>query len=62
LGSTVSVSERTKVTKETTDIFLVIYAPAGSDPHIIQRYAALAGQRMVEFNGGRPSEVFALTV
>ncbi|MBV9228574.1 MAG: hypothetical protein JOZ18_04605 [Chloroflexi bacterium] len=62
MGSTVSDSERTKVTTETTDIFLAIYAPAGSDPRTIQQFAALAGQRMVEFNGGQVSNVLALTV
>jgi DNA/RNA-binding domain of Phe-tRNA-synthetase-like protein len=62
MGSTVSDSEHTKVTTETTDIFLAIYAPTGSDPRTIQQYAALAGQRMVEFNGGQASDVLALTV
>lgn len=62
MGSTVSDSERTKVTTATTDILLAIYAPATIDPRIIERYAALAGQRMVEFNGGQASDVLALTV
>ena len=62
MGSTVSDSERTKVTTATTDIFLAIYAPAGSNQQTIQNYAALAGQRMVEFNGGQASDVLALTV
>jgi len=62
MGSTVSDSERTKVTTETTDILLAIYAPARMEPSVIQRYAALAGQRMVEFNGGRASDALALTV
>src|SRR5579863_6201432 len=62
MGSTVSDSERTKVTTETTDILLAIYAPASMEPQMIQRYAALAGQRMVEFNGGRASDALALTV
>lgn len=62
MGSTVSDSERTKVTTATTDIFLAIYAPAGSDPQVIQRYAELAGQRMTEFNGGQVSNVQALIV
>ncbi len=62
MGSTVSDSERTKVTTETTDIFLAIYVPAGNDPYAIERYAALAGQRMIEFNGGQVSDVLALTV
>ncbi len=62
MGSTVSDSERTKVTTETTDILLAIYAPATMDPQLIQGYAALAGQRMVEFNGGQASDVCALTV
>lgn len=62
MGSTVSDSERTKVTTETTDILLAIYAPASMEPQVIQRYAALAGQRMVEFNGGRASDALALTV
>jgi DNA/RNA-binding domain of Phe-tRNA-synthetase-like protein len=62
MGSTVSDSERTKVTTATKDILLAIYAPAGKDPRIIQEYAALAGKRMVEFNGGQASDVCALTV
>ncbi len=62
MGSTVSDSERTKVTTETTDILLAIYAPASMEPSLIQQYAALAGQRMVEFNGGRASDALALTV
>jgi DNA/RNA-binding domain of Phe-tRNA-synthetase-like protein len=62
MGSTVSDSERTKVTTATTDILLAIYAPVGKDPRLIQQYAALAGKRMVEFNGGQVSDVLALTV
>jgi len=62
MGSTVSDSERTKVTTETTDILLAIYAPATMDLRIIERYAAQAGQRMVEFNGGQASDISALTV
>jgi len=62
MGSTVSDSERTKVTTATTDILLAIYAPASIDPRNIERHAALAGQRVVEFNGGQASDVLALTV
>ncbi len=62
MGSTVSDSERTKVTTTTTDILLAIYAPASIDPRTIERHAALAGQRVVEFNGGQASDVLALTV
>ncbi len=62
MGSTVSDSERTKVTTATTDILLAIYAPATIDPRNIERYAALAGQRMVEFNGGQANDILALTV
>jgi DNA/RNA-binding domain of Phe-tRNA-synthetase-like protein len=62
MGSTVSDSERTKVTTATTDIMLAIYAPSSLDPRMIERYAALAGQRMVEFNGGQTSDICALTV
>ncbi len=62
MGSTVSDSERTKVTTATTDILLAIYAPSVLDLRQIERYAALAGQRMVEFNGGQTSDVGALTV
>lgn len=62
MGSTVSDFERTKVSIETTDILLAIYAPATMDPRIIEDYATLAGQRMVEFNGGQASDIFALTV
>lgn len=62
MGSTVSDSERTKVSTETTDILLAIYAPAMMEPRIIERYATLAGQRMVEFNGGQASDIRALTV
>src|SRR5215467_2223393 len=61
MGSTVSDSERTKVSIETTDILLAIYAPATIDPRIIERYATLAGQRMVEFNGGQACDISALT-
>ena len=62
MGSTVSDSERTKVSIDTTDILLAIYAPATMDPRIIERYATLAGQRMVEFNGGQACDISALTV
>ena len=62
MGSTVSDSERTKVSTETTDILLAIYAPANMDPRIIERYATLAGQRMVEFNGGQACDISAHTV
>ena len=62
MGSTVSDSERTKVTTATTDILLAIYAPSSLDPRMIERYAALAGQRMVEFNGGQADDICALTV
>ena len=62
MGSTVSDSERTKVTTATTSILLAIYAPSNLDPRMIERYAALAGQRMVEFNGGQASDICALTV
>jgi DNA/RNA-binding domain of Phe-tRNA-synthetase-like protein len=62
MGSTVSDSERTKVTTATTDILLAIYAPATIDPRVIERHATLAGHRMVEFNGGQMHDVCALTV
>src|SRR3989440_9804516 len=62
MGSTVSDSERTKVSTETTDILLAIYGPANMDPRIIERYATLAGQRMVEFNGGQACDISAQTV
>ena len=62
MGSTVSDSERTKVTKATTDILVVIYAPAIIDTHIIEHHTTLAGQRMVEFNGGQMHDVCVLTV
>src|SRR5436305_6688581 len=62
MGSTVSDSERTKVSTETTDILLAIYAPATMEPHIIEHYATVAGQKMVEFNGGQASDIHALTV
>ena len=62
MGSTVSDSERTKVSTQTTDILLAIYVPATIDQGIIERYATLAGQRMVEFNGGQAFDVCALTV
>src|SRR6266568_9136554 len=62
MGSTVSDSERTKVTTATTDILLAIYAPATIDPRVIERHATLAGHRMVEFNGGQMHDVLALTI
>ena len=62
MGSTVSDSERTKVTTDTTAILLAIYAPPSLDARVIERYAALAGQRMVEFNSGQAGDVCALTV
>src|SRR5947199_1999976 len=62
MGSTVSDSERTKVSTETTDILLAIYAPATMNPRAIEHYATLAGQKMVEFNGGQASDIRALTV
>jgi DNA/RNA-binding domain of Phe-tRNA-synthetase-like protein len=62
MGSSVSDSERTKVTTTTTDILLAIYAPANLDQRTVQAFAALAGERMVEFNGGHEGSVQALTV
>jgi DNA/RNA-binding domain of Phe-tRNA-synthetase-like protein len=62
MGSTVSDSERTKVTTVTRDILLAIYAPATIDPHIVEHHTMLAGQRMVEFNGGQMCNASALTV
>jgi DNA/RNA-binding domain of Phe-tRNA-synthetase-like protein len=62
MGSTVSDSERTKVTTTTTDILLAIYAPATIGAHIVEHHAKLAGQRMIEFNGGQMHDVCALTV
>ena len=62
IGNTVSDSERTKVTSTTTDILLVIHAPASSTMQTIERYVSLAGQRMVEFNGGQVGDVQVLTV
>jgi DNA/RNA-binding domain of Phe-tRNA-synthetase-like protein len=62
MGNTVSDSERTKVTHATQDIFLMIYAPATCNAQTVQQWATLAAQRMVEFNGGQASEVFAQTV
>jgi DNA/RNA-binding domain of Phe-tRNA-synthetase-like protein len=62
MGNTVSDSERTKVTRATRDIFLMIYAPPTCDTQTIQRWTALAAQRMIEFNGGQAGEALALTV
>src|SRR2546421_8277911 len=62
MGNTVSDSERTKVTRSTTDILLVIHAPASSTIQTIQQYALLAGQRMLEFNGGQVSNMHVLAV
>ena len=62
MGNTVSDSERTKVTHATQDIFLMIYAPAICNAQTIQQWAALAAQRMVEFNGGQASAALALTI
>ena len=62
MGSTVSDSERTKVTTETNDILLVIYAPSDIEPAVVEEYARLAGQRMLTFNGGQTSDIAALTV
>lgn len=62
MGTTVSDSERTRVTTETTQILIVIYAPAGSDRATIQRYALIAAQRMMEFNGGQVSDIDASSV
>lgn len=62
MGNTVSDSERTKVTEATTDLLLVIHAPASSTLQTIQQHASLAGQRMVQFNGGRVSDTYALAV
>ncbi len=62
IGNTVSDSERTKVTTSTANMLLVIHAPAGSAMQTIQQYVWLAGQRMVEFNGGRVNDVQVLAV
>lgn len=62
MGTTVSDSERTKVTTATRDIFMMIYAPPGSEAEDVHLYTALAGRRMVQYNGGEASDVLALTV
>lgn len=62
MGTTVSDSERTKVTTATRDIFMMIYAPPGSEAEDVHLYTALAGHRMVQYNGGEASDVLALTV
>jgi DNA/RNA-binding domain of Phe-tRNA-synthetase-like protein len=62
MGSTVSDSERTKVTTETRNILLVIYAPPEIENAVIEQYATRAGERIVTFNGGQTSDVAALTV
>lgn len=62
MGSTVSDSERTKVTTDTNTILLAIYAPATLDARVVERYARVAGERMVAYNGGQASEALALTV
>jgi DNA/RNA-binding domain of Phe-tRNA-synthetase-like protein len=62
MGTTVSDAERTRVTTETTQLLIVIYAPAGSDRAMIQRYALIAAQRMMEFNGGQVSDIDASSV
>lgn len=62
MGSTVSDSERTKVTTATSDIFLAIYAPSQIDPQLVAEYATVASQRMVAYNGGQASDVSAVTV
>lgn len=62
MGSTVSDSERTKVTTATKDILMLIYAPPEIENAVVQEYAHLAGQRMVSFNGGQASDIAAFTV
>lgn len=62
MGSTVSDTERTKVTTATRDIWLAIYAPPMFEARVIEEYTALAGQRMVAFNGGQTSDLCVLTV
>lgn len=48
--------------EKTTQLLIVIYAPAGSDRAMIQRYALIAAQRMMEFNGGQVSDIDASSV
>ncbi|GCE25525.1 tRNA-binding protein [Dictyobacter alpinus] len=62
MGTTVSDSERTKVTTETKQILAVIYAPAESDLTTIERHMALTAQRMIDFHGGRVNDMAVLTV
>jgi DNA/RNA-binding domain of Phe-tRNA-synthetase-like protein len=62
VGNTVSDSERTKVTGETVDLLLAIYAPAGSDPQRMRQQVAQACERMQEFNGGQVSDTQVLAV
>jgi DNA/RNA-binding domain of Phe-tRNA-synthetase-like protein len=62
IGNTVSDSERTKVTTDTTTMLLVICAPTGSDAQTICQYASLAGSRVVEWNGGQAGDATALIV
>jgi DNA/RNA-binding domain of Phe-tRNA-synthetase-like protein len=62
MGTTVSDSERTRVTTETTQILIAIYAPSTSDRATIQRYALIAAQRMMEFNGGQVCDIDAVSV
>lgn len=62
MGTTVSDSEHTKVTTETTQILVVMYAPAESDLTTIERHASLTAQRMIECHGGQVSDLAVLTV
>jgi len=62
MGNTVSDAERTKVTQETSDLFLLIYAPPACDQRTVEQYTTAACQRMVEFNGGQASDIHVLTV
>ncbi len=62
MGTTVSDSERTKVTTVTRDLFLLIYAPPQLSPENVHLFSALAARRMVKYNGGQVSDVGTITV
>lgn len=56
----VSVRERAEILWR--QIEALSQRQASMEPHVLQHYVALAGQRMVECNGGRASDALALTV
>ena len=55
-GNPTSDSARTMVTPETTELLVIVYAPAGVDDRQLDRVVAATAERMERILGGAPLE------